>query len=212
MPNWIKICKPTHWPTRVFLIITYHQQFVALLAPHLALSFTDQSFCVTFVTLFCKLFPQSMQKLTKWWLSGDFPKNSHKNRCLFLFKIWCQFHTEIIEFKCAGNLCPQGCIFVYQESHLRILPGASFYSQSHPVKFKRLCYGSWRWGASPLGSALLWSGPTCRQCSGIAEEFQKLVPLLSLFSFPCSEQEEEKGLPPWWHRQKVVQRNVPSLI
>lgn len=74
VPNCIKICKPTHSPTRVFSITTYHhQQCVALLAPHLALLFTDR---VTFVT-FYKLFLQSMQKLTKWWLSGDFPKNSH---------------------------------------------------------------------------------------------------------------------------------------
>lgn len=74
VPNCIKICKPTHSPTRVFSITTYHhQQFVAFLAPHLALLFTDR---VTFVT-FYKLFLQSMQKLTKWWLSGDFPKNSH---------------------------------------------------------------------------------------------------------------------------------------
>lgn len=83
---------------------------------------------------------------------------------------------------------PQGCIFLYQESHLRILPWAAFYSQSHPVKFKRFCNGPWRWRASPLGSALLWSGPTCRQCSGITLEksgFFFLCHSFLYFSFPA---------------------------
>lgn len=49
------------------------------------------------------------------------------------------------------------------------------------------------------GEHLLWDqlhcDPTCRQCSGKAEEPQMLVLFLSLFFFTCSEQREEKGLP-----------------